>query len=70
MYSYLGGAYFASGIEMEILFVIVIQSEVEGRQLQKDCNGKPARTPKTKISLNKKSSLDTPNWILLILIKA
>jgi len=36
---------FALGIEVEILFVLDVQSEVEGRQAQKDCNEKPARTP-------------------------
>ena len=37
---------FALGIEVEILFVFVGQSGVEGRQTQKDWNKKPARTPK------------------------
>ena len=38
--------YQALGGEVEILFAFVVQSEVEGRQKQKDWNGTPARTPK------------------------
>ena len=48
---------FALGIELEILFVLVIQSEVEGRQAQKDCNEKPARTPNVIKLRRKKTSI-------------
>ena len=43
---------FALGNEEEILFDLVILSEVEGRQGQKDWNGMPARTPKSSFKKN------------------